>query len=469
MLGLFGTLDLGSRALAVQQQEMEISGQNVSNVSNTSYAEEQLNIQESTPLETPIGEEGTGVQATSITEVRDALLDNQIQAEGSVTSSLTAQQTNLQNAEAYLDEQISSTSSSTTPDSANGLAADLSNLFGSFESLSTDPSDLSLRQTAVQSAQEIATQFNQVSSQLSGVRNDINTSIQNDVTGANQDLATIASLNQQIVAAQASGGTANSLVDQREATLEDLAGKVNISTSAQSNGAVDVSIGGVTMISGITNSDSLKTYDAGNGQLLIQAQNAGTPLSLSGGSIEGEITARDGALASLQSGVNTLATQLITNVNSIYFTGYDLNGNTGQDLFTGTGASDIGVNSAVVSDPTQFQASGTAGAAGDNTTVLALAQLANQNISGLNNQTFSENYAQTVSDLGNSISTVNDQLNSSHAVSQMLTSQRASESGVSIDTEMTNLIQYQKAYEAAAELITTLNQMMQTVVTMKSS
>jgi phage tail sheath gpL-like len=67
--------------------------------------------------------------------------------------------------------------------------------------------------------------------------------------------------------------------------LEDLAGKVNISTSAQSNGAVDVSIGGVTMISGITNSDSLKTYDAGNGQLLIQAQNAGTPLSLSGGSI----------------------------------------------------------------------------------------------------------------------------------------------------------------------------------------
>jgi flagellar hook-associated protein 1 FlgK len=171
----------------------------------------------------------------------------------------------------------------------------------------------------------------------------------------------------------------------------------------------------------------------------------------------------------LQSGVNTLATQLITNVNSIYFTGYDLNGNTGQDLFTGTGASDIGVNSAVVSDPTQFQASGTAGAAGDNTTVLALAQLANQNISGLNNQTFSENYAQTVSDLGNSISTVNDQLNSSHAVSQMLTSQRASESGVSIDTEMTNLIQYQKAYEAAAELITTLNQMMQTVVTMKSS
>ncbi len=74
-----------------------------------------------------------------------------------------------------------------------------------------------------------------------------------------------------------------------------------------------------------------------------------------------------------------------------------------------------------------------------------------------------------MSDLGSAISSVNDQLNTSQAVSQMLTNQRSSDSGVSTDQEMTNLIQYQKAYEASAELITTLNQMMQTVVAMKTS
>jgi flagellar hook-associated protein 1 FlgK len=189
---------------------------------------------------------------------------------------------------------------------------------------------------------------------------------------------------------------------------------------------------------------------------------------LSGGSIGGEITTRDGALASLQSGLNTLASQLITQVNTVYSAGYDLNGNTGQDLFTGGGASDIGVNSNVANNPSEFQAAGTAGNAGDNSVVLALAQLGSQNISGLANQTFSASYAQTVSNLGSSLSSVNGQLTNSQAVTQMLTNERSSTSGVSTDTEMTNLIQYQKAYEASAELITTLNEMMQTVVNMKT-
>jgi flagellar hook-associated protein 1 len=467
MLGLFGTLDLGARSLSVQEEGMEVSGQNLANVNNAAYSRQQLEIQAATPLQTPIGQEGTGVEATGISQATDALLNAQIQSEASVSGSLNSQQQGLQNAETYLNEQITNTSNGTS--SPSGLTADLSSLFNSFQSLSTDPTDLSQRQSLVASAQQLTTQFNQVSSQLGNVRNQLNQSIQSDVTTSNQDLAQIATLNQQIIQAQADGGSANDLVDEREQSIEDLASKVNINATAQSNGAVYISIGGVTMVSGETASDSLETYDAGGGQLLIKAQNAGTPLTLTGGSIEGSITTRDGALASLQTSVNTLASQLITQVNGIYSSGYDLNGNTGADFFTGTDASDIGVNSALVNDPSQVQASGTAGATGDNTVVLALAQLANTNISGLSNQTFSQNWAQTVGSLGDAISSVNEQANNSASVTQMLTTQRASESGVSIDEEMTNLMQYQKSYEASAQLITTLNEMLQTVVNMKTT
>jgi flagellar hook-associated protein 1 FlgK len=459
---------MAARSLSVQQEEMTVSGQNLANVNNPAYAEEQLDVSESAPLDTPVGDEGTGAQITGISESRNPLLDSQIQGEQSTTGSLTAQQTYLQNAQAYLDEEITSSSSSTTADSPYGLTADLSTMFNAFQSLSTDPSDLSLRQTAVQSAQQVAGQFNQVSSQLSTVQADLNTSVQNDVGSANQDLNSIASLNEQIMAAQAGGGSADQLIDQREQTLENLAGLANDSTTAEANGAVNVSIGGVTMVSGANATDNLQTYTDSNGNLQVQAQNAGTPITLSGGSIGGEITTRDGALASLQSGLNTLASQLITQVNTVYSAGYDLNGNTGQDLFTGGGASDIGVNSNVANNPSEFQAAGTAGNAGDNSVVLALAQLGSQNISGLANQTFSASYAQTVSNLGSSLSSVNGQLTNSQAVTQMLTNERSSTSGVSTDTEMTNLIQYQKAYEASAELITTLNEMMQTVVNMKT-
>jgi flagellar hook-associated protein 1 FlgK len=459
---------MGARALSVTQEQMAVTGQNLSNANNAAYSNQTLNVTASTPLETPIGDEGTGIQATSITSASDPFLNSQIQAENSVTSSLTAQQSGLQNAEAYLDEEITSTSSSTTPDSPNGLEQSLTSLFNSFSGMETDPGNPALQGTAVQSAVSLANQFQQVSSQLSGVRSDLNSSITSGVADSNQDLADIATLNQQIVEAQASGGTANDLVDQREAKLEDLSNQVNITTSTESNGAIDVSIGGVAMVTGTTQTDSLETYDAsGNGQLLIQAKNAGTQLSLTGGSIEGNITARDGALADLQSGVNTLASQLITNVNSIYSQGYDAKGNTGQNLFTGTDASDIAVNSSLVADPSEFQYSST-GASDDAGTVSALAGLATQNISGLNNQTFSANYAQTVTNLGSAISSVNDQLDTSQSVSQMLTSQRSSTAGVSMDDQMTGLIQYQKAYEASAELVTTVNEMLETLVSMKT-
>jgi flagellar hook-associated protein 1 FlgK len=65
--------------------------------------------------------------------------------------------------------------------------------------------------------------------------------------------------------------------------------------------------------------------------------------------------------------------------------------------------------------------------------------------------------------------TATDQLNTSQAISTTLTNQRSSESGVSIDEEMTNLLQFQKAYEASAQLVNTLNSMMETVINMKTA
>ena len=470
MMGLLNMLNLGAQSLSAQQLGTEIAGQNIANVNNPAYARESVVLQASTPYSTPIGQEGTGVMVKSIQEARDSFLDIQVRSEGSVAGSLTAQQQALQNAETALGEQITNSSASGSPSSPDGLTQGLANLFNSFQSLTTNPSSLAQRQVVVQTAQQLAQQFNSVSSQLGTIRTGLNSAITSDVTGANQDLNTIASLNQQIIFAQAGGGTANNLVDQREQAIEDLAGKINIATTANADGSMDVSIGGVNMVSEGTQADSLQTYDAGGGQILVRAKNASTQVSQtgSGGSINGDIDVRDGALAGLQTSVNTLAGQLIAQVNNVYSAGYDLNGNTGQKLFTGTDAATIGVNASVLNDPSTFQASGSATASGDNSVALALAQLADSNVAGLNNQTFNQSYAQTVAGLGQSVSSLNEQVTNSTAVSNMLTTQRSSVSGVSIDEEMTNLMQFQKAYEASAQLITTINQMLTTVIAMKT-
>jgi flagellar hook-associated protein 1 FlgK len=469
MMSLFNILNMGAGALDAQTTGTSVTGENLANVNNPAYSRQVVQTGPSAPLQTLVGEEGTGIDVTSISQIRDALLDTQIQSEAGVTGSLNAQQTALQYAETALDEQVTNVSTSGSDSSPDGLTADLSTFFNALQSLSTSPSSISLRQAVIASAQQLASQFNQVSSSLTSLTSTINASITSDVSGANQDLAQIASLNKQIVQTNGLGGTPNELNDEREQALEDLATKVNFTTSIAPDGAINVTVGGTDMVAGVNQIDSLEAAYNPVGSFQIKAQTAGNFLTLAGGSIEGDITARDGAVAQLQTGLNTLASQLVTSVNSVYSGGYDLNGNTGQNFFTGTDAATIGVNSTVANDPTQFQASGTAGATGDNTVALALAQMANNTVAGLNNQTFNANYAATVANLGTSLASVNSQITNAGSMTQMLTNQRDSVSGVNIDEEMTNLMQYQKAYEASAELISTVNEMLQTVVNMKTT
>jgi flagellar hook-associated protein 1 FlgK len=245
------------------------------------------------------------------------------------------------------------------------------------------------------------------------------------------------------------------LVDEREQTIENLSGYVNLTTSAQPDGAINVSIGGCSMVSGDTMVNSLKTIGSGT-QLYAATVNDGE-LTLSGGSIEGSITARDGAVATLQTSLNTLASELINQVKAVY----------PGSFFTGSDAGSIGVNSTLVNDPSTLQ-TGATGDPGDNGVVLAMANLADTPLSDLNNQTMSQYYSQTVGAFGSALQSVNEQLANSTSVAQMLTTQRDSASGVDTDTEMTNLLQFQKAYEASAELVTTVNEMLETLVTMKT-
>jgi len=183
---------------------------------------------------------------------------------------------------------------------------------------------------------------------------------------------------------------------------------------------------------------------------MVRTANDGTPLALTGGAIAGTLEARDGALTAMRSDLDRLASQLITQVNTIHRAGFGLAGTTGADLFTGTNAADIGVNPALLGDPSLLQLSGVSGAAGDNQVGLALAQLADAPQPDLNQQTFSQSYAHTVAAFGQALSSVNSALSDQEVVQRMLLRQRDAVSGVSLDEEMTDLVKYQQAYQASA-------------------
>jgi len=474
MLGLFGTLNLATRSLATQRAGTEVSGHNLANVSNPAYSRQRVRIEAAVTMVSNLGPQGTGADGVAIERLRNLLLDGQLVSESSVMGSLTAQQRAFEYAQANLGQRLDRQASGTEGAAAasgvggaQGLAENLTSLFAAFQGLSTNPTSLTDRQAVMIKAQEVANQFNQVSSRLGDVHDLLNASIRSEVEQVNGMITDIASINRQILTLEAGGGSANDLRDARQARLEELGKLTSVSAVEGSSGALEISIGGVAMISGGTVIERLEAYDNGSGEVMLRSESTGTAISLSGGSLQGTIDARDGEVAVLRNQLDTLAGELITRVNTVHTAGYGLGGTTGQVIFNGSDASTISVNQLLLDQPDRVQASGVSGQVGNNDVAIALARLGDEPQSGLGGQTFSQAYNQSVARLGSALSAVNNQIDNETVVTEMLSRQRDSVSGVSLDEEMTDLIRFQRAFQASARLVTTVDDMLEIVVSMK--
>ena len=474
-MSLFGALSLATRSLATQRNGTEVAGHNLANVNTKGYSRQRVAIETSLAVPSEMGPQGTGADAVGIYQLRDALVDRQIVNETSVRGAYESRQRALQFGQAALGQQIDRQATGAEGAAAasgvggqHGIAEDMSSLFSAMQSLSTNPTSVSERQVLVIKAQGLATQFNQVSDRLDGLRTSLNESLASDVDQANIALADIAKLNEQIISAElGTTGKANDLRDIRQKRIEDLAALVRVETTANANGSVDIAIDGVTLVAGPNVDDTLEAYDAGGGQFLVRTLTGGTALNIMSGSMQGTIDARDTELLSLQTDLDTLAGTLISEVNTVHSAGFGLSGTTGEDFFTGTDASDIAMNGTLAGDPSMIQASGVAGAVGDNSVIVQMAQLADKQNGALAGQTFLESYGQTVAALGQALNGTNTQLANQQIVESMLLRQRDSVSGVSLDEEMTDLIKFQRGFEASAKLITTIDEMLEIVMNLK--
>lgn len=452
------------------RQGIELIGHNLSNVSNRAYARQRLKIQTGDTLPGPAGPQGTGAKVAGIEQIRSRLLDNQIVTERSVTGFLEAKQRALEFGEVNLGQQLDRQSSTPEGASANlgiggqyGIIEGITDFFGALQALSTSPNSTADRQVVLLKAQNLTEKFNNVSGRLSRLRSDLNVSIKDDVSVANQLISEIANLSKSIASSELSAGNANDLRDRRQQRLESLSQIANFTTTTVNANEFQLTIGGVVMISANAVTDTLATTTDASGGIQIQS-GSGTALTLTAGSIQGTIDARDGALETLRDDIDTLSSSLRTGINDIHKTGFALDNTTGLNFFTGTDASDIQVNSVILNDPNKIHASGASGESGNNAKALAMAQLASASQAALGNLTFAESYNQTVANFGQELSNTNSQLLDQTAVNRMLERQRDSLGGVSIDEEMTNLIIFQRAFQASARMVNTIDELLQSVI-----
>jgi flagellar hook-associated protein 1 FlgK len=121
-----------------------------------------------------------------------------------------------------------------------------------------------------------------------------------------------------------------------------------------------------------------------------------------------------------------------------------------------------------LTDVRQIAVSSTAiGVPGNNANALALADLNNTDFASFGNVTFQNYYSTIAGSFGSASQEAQNNLMAHQTLNDQLTSRRASLSGVSMDEELANLLQYQRSFEAASRLITTADQLLQNILAMK--
>lgn len=470
MPGILANLLAGSRAMGAQSKGAEVAGKNLANLNNPAYARERVVIQSTIMVQTGYGTESSGVAATGVQQLRDRFLDGAVLRETSATGSAQALNDALARAQTALGERLDRTTDTTDVNDAAGtgsagIQSALSDFFTSFQGLASNPSDPSARQAVLQNASTLATRINAADSRLAQVQTDTTAQITGDVKTVNDVLKSIASLNAQIAAAENGvTGQAPELRDQRQAKLEELAKYVNFTVSpdtAAAGGAMQISVqdssgASVPLVQG----GSVTTNIAFDGTNFT----TGAPpanLALTGGSLEAMRTVRTGPIQDVRNQLASLASQLTQSVN----TAYNPTGATGNFFATPPASGLLAVDPTVT--VANLKATDT-GASGANELALAVAAVANKSFSSTSGDaidgTPSGFFSTVVSGLGGQVSSSSVNLENQQLLQGAVVDQRDSVSGVSLDEETTDLLRYQRAFQASARFVTVMDDLLSTIV-----
>ena len=456
-------VEIGKSALFTAQQAITVAGHNIANVNTPGFSRQQVTLSENRPENGSPGQIGTGVHAESIRRSFDAFVEEQLLASRERLGEFTASNSALARLEPLFGD-------------ANhlGIGAGLNEFFGALQDVATNPNDLSARTVFLSKATALAGRFNQAATDLTTAQGFLDRQVGQTVTDVNRLTSQIANLNAKIAGAESSGQQANDLRDERGVALANLGELIEISSIEDATGQLTVFAGrGHVLV------DKEQTYqlvgvpDLSNNGLLDVRYDAGagptTSLAsvIQSGRLKGLLGVRDQTIPSLRASLDTLASEIVTQVNQQHRLGFGLDGSTNQDFFapTGTTASTIAVSLANVR---QIAASSTAaGVPGNSANALALAGLKNTDFASLGTVSFQEYYSTIAGNFGSIAQGVDGNLRAQKVLHDQLTAQRASISGVSMDEELANLLQYQRSFEAASRMIVVADEMFQTILSLK--
>jgi flagellar hook-associated protein 1 FlgK len=450
---LSATLSLAVSALAAEQGALSETANNVANVNTPGYSRKRPQFSENSPIVLGPLTFGTGVSLDNTASVRDPILQLRIQQETGTQGELSSFVEAMQQVEAQFNNQ------------GGDIGAQLSALFSSIGQLSTSPASLSLRQGVLTAASNLASVISNTARNLQGQQSSLDLSVTQAVQQVNTLTQQIAKVNSQIASLENLHQDASAFIDQRDVLIGQLSGLIDVAQIQTESGISLTTSDGTALVAG-TQAFSLATQPGAGGFEHIFAQGNDITSSLTSGQLGGLIEVRDQKIPALLSSLDTLAAGISNSFNSANGQGFDLKSNPGVALFAPPPASGSGAAAGMavaITDPALIAASSD-GSAGSNGNLANFSAIHDQK--AFNGETPSDFYANLIFTIGNDVSNGSTEQQASQLVLQQLQDQRGSISGVSLDEEAANMVQYQRAYDAAARVVDTVNQMLETVINM---
>jgi len=454
---LFGGLEAGKRALLSHQYELTTIGHNISNADTRGYTRQRVMLETTPAYISTDGKYGTGVRIATVQQTRDMFLSMQYREENGSRGFWDSMERTMSQVENVLLEPTD-----------NALNDMIGNFFNAWQQLTTAADSQTARSTLREQAQLLINGFRQNAQRLDSIIGNLDEDVSARVTEINEIASTVAQINRQIAFSELDGNTANDLRDLRDRLIDDLSGLVDVRVLEQPTGAVRVFIGAMEFV-GTDHYRPLETKvdsTATRVNHTVIWQGSQIELKNFGGELQALIEARDEVLPEFISRLDNLAASLVREVNAIHRTGYGANNQTGINFFNPQGltAATIDLSQDIKNDVSAIAASSAANSPGNNITALAIAELKSALTLENNSSTFNEYYASLVGLVGVRARQATDSKENFNLVVDQLEFARQSVQGVSLDEEMANIIRAQHAYDAAAKVITTIDQAIGTII-----
>lgn len=456
MSSLFGSISIALQSMMAHQAAISVTANNVSNINTEGYTRQRAELVEADAVFNGSYMVGMGVKLDQITSLRDRILELRIQDEKQQQGSLEAQVSALQDL-----ETLFASDTETIGDSINDF-------FNSISALSVDASNIPLREAMLTSAKNLVNSFHSAASTLQQRGFSLDLEIEQAAQQVNDITSEIAMLNGEISSHASDAGGMGQLEDRRTVLLQKLSSLIGNQVIVANDGLSVTTDNGVPLVTG-NKATPLSVTKQADGSVRILSGSTDLTDHIAGGKLHGLLAVRQEVIPGLLNQLDTLAAGITTAFNSVHRGGTDLDGNAGTDFFSPPPAGNVGAAASMslaISSSRQIAASsdGEAGSDGNLNLLLALRE---QGI--IDGDSPSDYYAKIAYSLGSELSSAKAELNASDLVLGQLAEQRGAISGVSLDEEAANLIRYQRAFEAAARVLTVLSELTETSVNLGRS